>query len=136
TILIRVRYSMREIVHSDISAQKYEYYPAEYFWIYQEREKDYGKIVVRPETLKDKVEEFFFKQELDFEEDQLFSWKYFVLADKKELARHALNEHSRRLILKNKGIVVDFNGKKRLMRFTNSVNSVDLEKLIKFSKEL
>jgi hypothetical protein len=55
-----------------------------YFWGYLQLKESYGRVLIRPETLKDKIEEFFEPVELDFKQNTAFSKKYFVIAANKK----------------------------------------------------
>ncbi len=48
--------------------------------------KDYGHILIKPETMLDKVHELIHHIELDFDDDPEFSKKYYILTDDKTKA--------------------------------------------------
>lgn len=49
-----------------------------------------GRVLIRPETLGDKVSEWFTKREIDFAHEPQFSRRYYVLAEDDDRARHGL----------------------------------------------
>lgn len=51
-----------------------------YFWGYLKLRESFGRALIRPETLKDKIEEWFEPIEIDFAVNKAFSKKYFVVA--------------------------------------------------------
>lgn len=55
-----------------------------YFWGYLQLKDSYGRALIRPETIRDKIEEFFQPVEIDFEQHPNFSKKYFVIAANKK----------------------------------------------------
>ncbi len=61
--------------------------------------QDFGHIVIREETLIDKIHELINPIELDFEEDPAFSKRFFVLTDDKDKAFRFLNQSMRFLIM-------------------------------------
>jgi len=90
-----------------------------YFWGYLRLKANYGKILIRPETLTDKIEELFEKVEIDFEEQKEFNWKYFVQAVNKAECKDILRQKSEffKVMNKSSGIHLEFNGNSAL--FTN-----------------
>jgi len=59
---------------------------------------DAGHIMLRPETLADKINELFKRVELDFPGDRLFSRKHYVLADDASSAERLLTLDVRRCL--------------------------------------
>lgn len=49
-----------------------------------------GRVLIRPETLGDKVSDWFTKREIDFPEEKQFSRRYYVLAEDDDRARRGL----------------------------------------------
>jgi hypothetical protein len=49
--------------------------------------KDYGHILIRPETFRDKIQEWIHPVELDFEDDKAFSNAFYVLSNDEAKAR-------------------------------------------------
>ena len=65
--------------------------------------KNYGHIIITPETLEDKLREMFTPMEVDFDGDKKFSSKYYVLTKDKTKAERAITS-SFREILKNSNL--------------------------------
>jgi len=61
--------------------------------------RPYGHLLIRPETMLDKVRELLHHAELDFTEDAAFSRRFYVLSNEEEKARHFLDSAIRRAIL-------------------------------------
>lgn len=61
--------------------------------------KDFGHVLIKHETLSDKIQDFIRPIELDFPEDKLFSKKFYVLASDKLKAEMAISASFRELLL-------------------------------------
>jgi hypothetical protein len=57
--------------------------------------RDYGHLVIKKETLRDKLNELFQPLELDFEDDKQFSRRFYVLAKDKEKALYLITQDLR-----------------------------------------
>jgi hypothetical protein len=62
--------------------------------------RTYGRLLIRRETLADKINELFHPMELDFAEDKAFSNQFFVLASDKTKAISFLNKTFRTAAIK------------------------------------
>jgi hypothetical protein len=69
-------------------------------WGILDLNKDYGHILIKPETVLDKVHELIHPIELDFDDDPEFSKKFYVLAEDKTKADLYLSPGFRNLIKK------------------------------------
>ena len=61
--------------------------------------KDFGNVLIRPETFIDKLQEFVHPVELDFEEDKAFSKKFYVVTDDKNKTASAMDQKLRNAVL-------------------------------------
>ncbi len=68
-------------------------------WAIAPLTKNYGHIIIRPETFIDKIQNFFQHQKVDFSNDQAFNRRFFVLAKDKEMALLDLSNSFRELLL-------------------------------------
>ena len=57
--------------------------------------RNYGHLVIKKETLRDKLNELFQPLELDFEDDKEFSRRFYVLAKEKDKALYLLTPNFR-----------------------------------------
>lgn len=57
--------------------------------------RNYGHIIIKKETLRDKLNELLQPMELDFEDDKQFSRKFYVLAKDKDKALHFITSNFR-----------------------------------------
>jgi len=69
-------------------------------WAILDLKKDYGHILIKPETMLDKVHELINPIEMDFVDDPEFSRKFYVLAEDKTRAGLYLTSNFRNLIMK------------------------------------
>jgi len=61
--------------------------------------KDFGHVLIKPESFLDKLQEWIQPMELDFEDDPEFSRKFYVMTDEKEKAALAMDSDFRKAIL-------------------------------------
>jgi hypothetical protein len=69
-------------------------------WGIAELHNDFGHVLIREETIGDKIVELLKPIELDFAEDRKFSNKFYVLAEDKTKAERALSPAFREAIMK------------------------------------
>ncbi|MEM7162212.1 MAG: hypothetical protein AAF487_07185 [Bacteroidota bacterium] len=93
---------------------------------------DYGKVLIRPETLADKVQEIFKPVEVDFEEDKDFSRKYYVLTDDEQRLREQMKPELLLALKKQKKIEVEISGRHLLCRFRKRISEEAAEMLSEF----
>ncbi|MDF2433456.1 MAG: hypothetical protein JWP44_3087 [Mucilaginibacter sp.] len=60
---------------------------------------DFGRVLIRRETLADKIIELVHSIELDFEEDKPFSDTFYVLVNDREKAARAINRNFRNAVM-------------------------------------
>jgi hypothetical protein len=70
---------------------------------------NFGHVIIRPETLSDKIQEFIHSVEIDFEEDKEFSRKFYLLADPNFDSKTVITDKFRKAILeiKSKYFVIE-----------------------------
>ncbi|HWD87530.1 MAG TPA: hypothetical protein VG367_05340 [Mucilaginibacter sp.] len=73
----------------------YEYHT----WALAYLKKDFGRVLIRPETLVDKLIELVHPVELDFEEDKAFSDTWYVLTNDRWKAEAAMNRDFRNVVM-------------------------------------
>lgn len=82
---------------------------------------DLGKTLLRPETLADKIVGGFFGNDIDFDNAEKFSDKYYVVSDKKQFLRQSLDLHFLSTIAKHEGLVLLTKGNDMLLTFETSL---------------
>jgi hypothetical protein len=61
--------------------------------------KDFGRVMIRPETLTDKILELIHPIELDFAEDKAFSDTFYVLVNDHQKAVNAIDRNFRNVVM-------------------------------------
>lgn len=84
--------------------------------------KDFGKSLIRTETIGDKIAEIFVPCEHDFEEFRYFSWKYCCFSTQPEKLRAALTGEITELFIEHdEEIAVEFNSKYCVVKTYHSI---------------
>jgi hypothetical protein len=78
--------------------------------------KDYGNVFISPESLIDKVSEFFDPVEIDFKEDKKFSSLYYVLSEDEKKARAHMSAGLLKAIRTFDDLHIEIRGQKMLVR--------------------
>jgi hypothetical protein len=68
-------------------------------WALAYVKRDFGRVMIRRETLADKIIELIHPIELDFEEDMPFSDTFYVLVSDREKAANAINRNFRNAVM-------------------------------------
>ena len=97
---------------------------------------DYGKIMIRPETIQDKVQEIFVKSEIDFPDHPGFSSRYYFVADDKGLARSFATDRRLSLIGMQRELYVEINNNILLAKFARNVSYDDCLVLLELGELL
>jgi hypothetical protein len=84
--------------------------------------RDHGVALIRPETLRDKVNEWGNRVEIDVESHPKFSKNYYVLAQDKELFRRSLTPELMEFIENIKGFQIEFRNQSCLFRLPKSLD--------------
>lgn len=80
------------------SSSLYDYYEYQ-TWTLAYLKKDFGRILIRPETLADKIIELIHPVELDFTEDKAFSDTFYVLVNDRWKAEAAMDRNFRNVVM-------------------------------------
>lgn len=68
-------------------------------WALAYLKKDFGRVVIRPETLRDKIIELIHPIELDFNEDKAFSNMFYVIVSDVEKAKAGMDRNFRNAVM-------------------------------------
>ncbi len=68
-------------------------------WAIAYLKNDFGRVLIRPETLADKIIELIHPVELDFEEDKAFSDTFYVLVNDREKAAKGMDRNFRNAVM-------------------------------------
>ncbi len=97
---------------------------------------DYGKLLIRPETIQDKVQEIFVKSEIDFADHPGFSSRYYFVAEDKSLARSFATDRRLSLMEMQRELFVEINSNLLLAKFSRNVNYDDCLTLLELGELL
>src|ERR1700761_5981445 len=83
---------------SSLTPARYDYYEYQ-VWTLAYLKKDFGRALIRPETLADKLIELIHPVELDFSEDKAFSDTFYVLVNDRRKAEMAMDRNFRNVVM-------------------------------------
>lgn len=107
-----------------------------YIMCYFELQKSVGNVIIRPESIGDKLSEIFVKVETDFISHPEFSKKYYVLAEDKNLVTLNMSPKVLSAIEKLDGLYIEIKGDKAIASTLVSMNNDNIEGLLQFCKEV
>lgn len=89
-----------ETKHPDSTDKKHvtEHY-LHHTWALAYLKKDFGRIVIRPETLRDKLIELIHPLELDFDDDKAFSDTFYVIVSDVQKAKACMDRKFRNAVM-------------------------------------
>ncbi|MEI7595746.1 MAG: hypothetical protein WCK02_08375 [Bacteroidota bacterium] len=103
---------------------------------FKKLDRDYGHILIRPETIGDTISEFFIKSELDFNEFPKFSSKYYFLSEE-ENKGYAFASMKRLEAIENQNeVYIEVKGNMLIAKFYRSLNSEDFENMIELIRNV
>lgn len=90
----------------------------------------FGQILIRPETVSDKISEWFQKAEIDFPENPKFSRNYYCLSKNLLLAQEFATKQRLTELEKHKDIFLEIRENKLMAKFQRGINFHDGSSLI------
>ena len=96
----------------------------------------YGHILIRPETVTDKISEWFQHIETDFPANPGFSGNNYFLSDNKMLSNEFATQKRLSGIEKHRDIYIEINGDIMMAKFQRNINFTDGCSLIELMKEI
>jgi len=94
--------------------------------------QDMKNILIRPETLWDKITDIFSRQDIDFEEHKGFSNKYCLFAKDKEFVKQNLTQQFLDEVYKMDKLYFEFSDKIALSTYNKPITTADTLKLAEF----
>lgn len=85
--------------HGSIPSSSTVYRTVYETWALAYLKKDFGRVLIRPETLADKILELVHPVEIDFKEDKAFSDTFYVLANDFDKANAAIDRSFRNAVM-------------------------------------
>ena len=99
-------------------------------------DKNYGSIIIRPETLEDKLAEFFTKAEIDFKDYPKFSSKYYFLSDDKPLGYSFATNDRLTLIEQQREVYIEIKGDMLISKYMRILNAEDFSSMLDLIKKI
>jgi predicted type IV restriction endonuclease len=94
--------------------------------------KDYGKVLIRPETIEDKLNNLFEHIDIDFDFDKKFSKKYCVEADNEEKLRNNISKQFIETIREINGLEIEIDKNILIVRLRKQFTPENGEVITKF----
>ena len=112
---------------------QYDYYEYQ-TWALAYLKKDFGRVLIRPETLADKIIELVHPVELDFDEDKAFSDTFYVLANDRSKAANAIDRSFRNAVMdmRHEDAVIEIIGHTLIIGYPKPVSADTSIKLAEF----
>ncbi|MCW3788129.1 hypothetical protein [Plebeiibacterium sediminum] len=134
-ILCHVQYSYSYQVVDRIGGHQ-ETDDSDYLFGFIATDIDFGHSYFRPETLMDKLIEFFSPTEIDFKEYKSFSKKFYVLTKDEKKLRSWISKDLVNLFEKTPKIEIEFKDKYCLFKLPKSVDIEETKLLCDFGLKL
>lgn len=96
--------------------------------------KDFGRVLIRPETLADKIIELVHPVELDFDDDKAFSDTFYVLVNDRSKANSAIDRNFRNVVMdmRHEDIVIEIINHTLIIGYRRPVTPDSSVKLAEF----
>ena len=94
--------------------------------------KNYGKVLIRPETIEDKINDLFSHIDIDFEFEKEFSKKYCVLANTEALLRMNISKQFIETINENNDLEIEIDDNILIVRLRKQFTPENGEIIAKF----
>jgi len=94
--------------------------------------KNYGKVLIRPETIEDKINDLFSHIDIDFDFDKEFSKKYCVLANNESLLRMNISKQFIETINENNDLEIEIDDNILIVRLRKQFTPENGEIIAKF----
>jgi hypothetical protein len=99
-------------------------------------DRNYGHIIIRPETFEDKIEELFSRKETDFAGFKKFSRKYYVVHNGEMLANQFETAERIAVIQDLYEVTIEVNQNILIAKFPRIINATDCLSLIDFLERI
>lgn len=99
-------------------------------------EKSYGRTFIRPETISDKITEFFSPIEIDFEKTPEFNTNYFVVSKNTDVLKSNISVDFTEAVNRRKDWEIETNGQFLIARLDNSSAPENIKDFIQLILEL
>jgi hypothetical protein len=114
-----------------------QYYGGKQLWAFVKLKKDFGRILIRHETLTDKIVELIHPIELDFADDKHFSEKFYVVTNDKDKALLAMNWNFRNAVMDmHADWMVEIVNNHLLVYNNRTINAEETVQLVEFAGKI
>ena len=104
-----------------------------YYFTWFATRSDYGHVMIRPETIPDKIFDWLEHVDIDFPENKTFSSKYLVQSGDEKKLRSAMGESQLKALAETSGLMMEFKNKSCLLRMPKASDVQETLELCKFS---
>ena len=125
-IQYRIRYNEAIVRGGSIRTATHKY-----LFGFKKTKKEFGKAYLRPETIGDKISEFFQPIELDITGFEKFNRRYYLFANNKKKFLNAINPEFLEYVSELKNLVMEFSGQNCLFRFNKAFDFQQTQDLCK-----
>lgn len=101
-----------------------------------ELKKDYGMVIIRPETIVDKIVDWFVPVEIDFEIDPDFSEKYYVLTNDDSKLKRVANKGFLAAIKNFDGLEIEITGNILMVRLRKPFSTENAKIILGFLAQI
>jgi hypothetical protein len=100
--------------------------------------KDFGHVLIRKESITDKISELFTPMEVDFETDSEFSRQFYVVAEDKDKAKSGIDANFRKAVLgiRCKNILIEIVNNQLVIATKTVLNTHNALEFVKFMKAI
>ncbi|WP_461452732.1 hypothetical protein [Mucilaginibacter sp.] len=107
-------------------------------WAVAYLKQDFGRVLIRRETLADKITELVHPVEIDFAEDKAFSDTFYVLANNHQKAVAGMNRNFRNAVMDTRSddFIIEINEHSLLIGHPNSISAEKSVHLAEFIKRI
>lgn len=98
--------------------------------------KDYGQLLISPESIEDKIRDWFEKSDIDFKDFPKFSSRYLFQADDRNKAESFATTNRLQLIEQQPNIIIEVKNNLLIAKYPRNINSDDFNAMTLFLKNL
>ena len=99
---------------------------------FKKLDKNYANILIKPETMEDKVSEWFTKVEIDFKDFPKFSSAYYFLAEHEQSGYSFATANRLNSIENQRELFIEIAGDILVSKYTRKLNEDDFKSMLKF----
>ena len=98
--------------------------------------KNYGQLLISPESIEDKIRDWFEKSDIDFKDFPKFSSRYLFQADDRNKAESFATTNRLQLIEQQPNIIIEVRNNLLIAKYPRNINSDDFNAMTLFLKNL